>query len=117
MFGLALRGIRFYWRTHLGVLAGAVLASAVLTGALLVGDSVDHSLSTFANLRLAHIDFAMNTQTQFFQESLGDALAEEIGVNFASVLQLRGMAIYQGDTANDREQINQVQVLGVDAQF
>src|SRR4051812_37849859 len=36
---LILRGARFYWRTHLGVVLGAALGALVLTGALLVGDS------------------------------------------------------------------------------
>jgi hypothetical protein len=37
---LVLRSLRFYWRTTLGVFAGAALASGILIGALSVGDTV-----------------------------------------------------------------------------
>ena len=35
MISLLIRSLRFYWRSHIGVVAGVALASAVLTGALL----------------------------------------------------------------------------------
>lgn len=117
MINLVLRSLGFYWRTHVGVLAGALLASAVLTGALLVGDSVDFSLRTFAMMRLGGVHYAANGQTQFFQERLAPALAEELEVDVAAALHIRGMAIYQGDTSGDRVQVNQVEVLGVDETF
>ncbi len=117
MYSLILSSLRFYWRTHLGVLAGAMLASAVLTGALLVGDSVDYSLRTFAMNRLAGIHFAADTQNQYFQDALAPALAERAKTGVAAALQLRGMAIVQGGTPEDHRQINQVTVLGVDFEF
>jgi hypothetical protein len=38
------RSVRFYWRTHLGVILGTALAAMVLVGSLLVGDSVKATL-------------------------------------------------------------------------
>ena len=117
MFNLALRSLRFYWRTHLGVMAGTLLASAVLTGALLVGDSVDYSLRTFAMMRLGGIEYAAATQNQYVHQELASKLASRIETNVAAVLQLRGMAIFQGQTSEERQQINKVEILGVDADF
>jgi hypothetical protein len=37
---LVTKSIRHYWRTHLGVVAGAAVATAVLVGAMVIGDSV-----------------------------------------------------------------------------
>lgn len=104
---LILNSLRFYRRSHLGVLLGTVLATAVLTGSLLVGDSVDGSLRKFALQRLGGIHFAMQTPNRFFSSDL----AERISPDAAAVLQLRGMAIA------DARQINQVQVTGCDSNF
>ena len=117
MFALVRNSLRHYWRMHLGVLAGVVLASAVLTGSLLVGDSVDYSLRRFAELRLGGIDFAISTRGQYFGQRLAPAAGERAGVGTAGALQLRGMAIHQGAAAEDRRQINQVEVIGVDESF
>jgi len=97
-----LASLRFYWRSHLGVLFGAVLAAAVLTGSLLVGDSVDGSLRKTALQRLGNIQAAMHTPNRFFAASLADRIPGS-----AAILQLRGIAL------TDVQQINQVQVLGV----
>ena len=97
-----LASLRFYWRSHLGVLFGAVLAAAVLTGSLLVGDSVDGSLRKTALQRLGTIQYAMHTPNRFFAASLADRIPGS-----AAILQLRGIAL------TDTQQINQVQVLGV----
>jgi len=103
--GFALKGLRFYWRSHLGVLLGTVLAAAVLTGSLLVGDSVDGSLRKFALQRLGKIHYAISTPNRFFSRGLVDKVPGDA----AAVLQLRGMAM-----ARDN-QINRVQVLGCDS--
>ena len=117
MLGLILRSLRYYWRTHLGVLAGVVLASAVLTGALLVGDSVKFSLRAFAAMRLQEVEFALDTKNQYVNQSLAAELGQRLDTDVAATLHLRGMAIYQGDTPADRKQINRVEVLGVDSDF
>jgi ABC-type lipoprotein release transport system permease subunit len=117
MMGLVLRSLRHYWRTNLGVVLGALLASGVLTGALLVGDSVDYSLQRAAVLRLGSIHFAADLRNQFAQQSLVSALAEHAGGTVTGALRVRGMAIFQGERAEDREQINRVEVLGVAPDF
>jgi ABC-type lipoprotein release transport system permease subunit len=130
MLSLIASSLRYYWRTHLGVLAGALLASAVLTGGLLVGDSVDYSLRTFASQRLGDVQYAVNLRSQYFHQDLASELqsrlprlvrrmehAGQATNKIATILQVRGMAIFQGDTNNDRKQINQVEVLGVEPGF
>ncbi|VGO17533.1 hypothetical protein PDESU_06130 [Pontiella desulfatans] len=107
MLRFVLRSLRFYWRSHVGVLLGAALAAAVLTGSLLVGDSVDGSLRKFALQRLGGIGHAMHTPNRFF----ASGLAERIPGQAAAVLQLRGMAMA------DEQQVNQVQVAGCDSNF
>ncbi|MCF7849803.1 MAG: ABC transporter permease, partial [Kiritimatiellales bacterium] len=106
-----LNSLRFYWRSHLGVLLGTVLAAAVLTGSLLVGDSVGGSLRSFALQRLGGIHYALNTPNRFFASELADELRAEVDGAVAAVLHLRGMAL-----ANEK-QVNQVQVMGSDACF
>jgi len=117
VIGLVLRSLRFYWRSNAGVLAGTVLASAVLTGALLVGDSVDYSLRTFAMLRLGGLEHALDTRTQYVDESLADRLSEAVDGDVSAALHLRGMAIFQGDSPDDRAQINKVAVYGIEDSF
>jgi putative ABC transport system permease protein len=107
MIRLLLSSLRFYWRSHLGVLLGTVLAAVVLTGSLLVGDSVDGSLRKFSLQRLGGIHYAMQTPNRFFARNL----SERISPDAAAVLHLRGMAL------SGEKQINQVQVLGVDSSF
>ena len=117
MLPFILRSLRHYWRTHLGVFAATTLATAILTGALLVGDSVDQSLRNFATMRLGTIHHAIDTRTLFFNDKLAADLSVELDTPVASLLQVRGMAIHQGDTAAERTQINQVQVLGIQDDF
>ena len=117
MVGLVLRGLTYYWRAHLGVLLGTVLAAAVLTGALLVGDSVDYSLRAFAIERLGGVRFAAETRGQYFSDELAAELGRQTNAPVSAVLRLPGIAIVQGQDSGDRAQVNQVQVLGVDAGF
>jgi len=67
---LILRGLRFHWRAHLGVLLGAAVGSAALIGALVVGDSVRGSLREMALQRLGNIHFAMDTGDRVFRARL-----------------------------------------------
>ena len=113
MLGLIGRGLRFYWRTHLGVLLGAAVATAVLVGALAVGDSIQMSLQRLAVLRLGDVEVALNSGGRFFRQSLAAELAGGLRVPAAPVLQLRGIV---GDAAGAL-QANGVQVLGVDGRF
>ncbi len=99
---LIFRSLRFYWRTHLGVLAGVAVTCAILTGALVVGDSVRFSLRQLALARLGRVTHAIATGDRFFREKLAD----ETGA--APVLMVRG-------TVSGRA--NDVQVVGVDERF
>lgn len=117
MIALILRSLRYYARMHLGVFVGVALAAAVLTGALLVGDSVDYSLKLFAQMRLGTIQHAIHTGGNYVDEALVTRLSETTQSPMAGALSLRGMAIYQGAQAEDRQQINQVDIIGVGDDF
>ena len=58
-FSLVLSSLRFYWRTTLGVFAGAALASGILIGALAVGDSVRYTLEEQALARIGRTQLAL----------------------------------------------------------
>ncbi len=105
------RSLRFYWRTHLGVLGGVAISTAILVGALLVGDSVRASLAGLARARLGQVRLALHSPNRYQREALADELATELSAPTAPVLRLRGLI--RSDTA----QVNQVTVLGVDRRF
>ena len=107
------RSLQFYWRTHLGVLAGVAVAAAVLTGSLAVGDSIRFTLRQLAIARLGSVTQALTTPEHFFRARLADAVSAEIHSPVAPALQLRGsVALPDG-----RARANNVQVLGVDERF
>jgi len=107
------RSLRFYWRTHLSVLAGVAVTGAILTGALVVGDSVRFTLKQLALARLGRVTQALTLPEHFFREKLADDLAAEIHSPVAPALLLRGsVALPDG-----RARANDVQVLGVDERF
>src|SRR5690349_913305 len=111
---LARRSIAYYWRSHLGTIAGAGIATAVLTGALLVGDSVRGSLRAMALARLGKIDFALASGDRLFQADLAQRLQQKLpGAEIASVLQLPGTA----NTPEGSARANQVQINGVGPEF
>ncbi len=101
------RSLRFYWRTHLGVLAGVALACAILTGALVVGDSVRFSLRRLALARLGRVTHALATGDRFFREKLAD----ETGG--APLLLARGTVSLPDGSAR----VNGAQIAGVDRRF
>ena len=117
MVKLILRSLVFYWRSHLSVLGGTALACGVLTGALLVGDSVDYSLRTVATARLGGIHYAMDTRGQFVQGDLAANMRDVLDTEIASALHLKGVAIHQDDLGEEREQVNKVEVYGVDSEL
>ncbi|MCX5683210.1 MAG: hypothetical protein NT049_05935, partial [Planctomycetota bacterium] len=111
---LVARGLRFHWRSHLAVGAGALVATAVLVGALVVGDSVRYSLREMALERLGVIESALVASESTFRAALaGDLEKATPDTAFAAVLQVRGVAAREDGTAR----INQVQVLGMDGSF
>jgi len=117
---LIARSAVFYWRTHLGVAAGAAVATAVLVGALVVGDSVRHSLRTQALRRLGEVSAALSGWDRFFRaepggrsNDLAAAISGELGAAVAPVLLLDGSA----RTPDGAYRANRVQVVGVDERF
>jgi len=106
------RSLRFHWRTHLGVVAGAAVATAVLVGAMVVGDSVRHSLRALALSRLGDVHVSMGPGDRYFRARLAAELAEELSAPSAAAIQLRGVAVGQAG-----RRANGVHVLGVDDAF
>ncbi|MFN3649805.1 MAG: FtsX-like permease family protein [Armatimonadota bacterium] len=109
---LVLRGLRFHWRSHLGVLLGAILSTAILVGALAVGDSVRHSLTELALSRIGGVSQVLAGGDRFFRAVLADELSAELGATPAPVVLLRGTASGEGE-----RRAAQVQVAGVDERF
>jgi putative ABC transport system permease protein len=114
---LVLRSVVHYRRSHAGLLVGTALAAAILSGALIVGDSVDHTLHTYAMQRLGKINLAVVSPDRMFSQQLGDSLQMELKTPVARVLALPGMAIYQNPESGKKIQVNKVQALGVEENF
>ncbi len=114
---LIARSLAHYRRAHVGLIVGTALAAAILTGALAVGDSVSHTLRTFALQRIGNAEYAVVSAEKLFSASLGPALHEKSAAPVAPVLVLRGMAIIQNNETGSRAQVNNVQAVGVDAEF
>ena len=112
-FLLILRSLRFYWRTHLGVLLGVAVAGAILTGALVVGDSVRASLRQAALARLGMVQSALATPDRFFRAALADELQPDLHATVAPLLLLRGAATLPDGSAR----ANAAQVVGVEERF
>jgi ABC-type antimicrobial peptide transport system permease subunit len=123
---LILRSAAYYWRTHLGVAAGAAVATAVLVGALVVGDSVRYTLGTLALRRLGRSTLAMSSPERFFRAEALDAPAPgrsdgglatsmqaDLPVPLAPLLLLDGSA----STPDGTGLANHVQVVGADERF
>lgn len=112
-FRLLLRSLRFYGRTHLGVVLGVLLASAILTGALAVGDSVRHTLLRQALARLGATVQAMASPDEFFRADLATDIAKASAADAAPVLLLPGTAVRPDGTAR----ANGIQVIGAGPDF
>ena len=106
---LILRGARFYWRRHLGVILGVALATVVLTGSLLTGDAVKSTLRHQAELRVGQADIALTGGDHFFRK----ALADDPTLKGAPVIMLRS-TIAKSDSG---ARVNSAQLLGVDQRF
>lgn len=104
-------GLRYHWRSHLGVLLGATVATAILVGALAVGDSVKYSLQRMAGARIGSIGLALNTQSRFFRSKLAEELSRDLRTTIAPAIYMRGTA------AKEDQFAGHVQVLGVDTSF
>ena len=114
---LIARGLGYYWRTHVAVIAGVATAVAVLAGALLVGDSVRGSLRDLVLQRLGHTDDVV-VSANFFRE----AMAQAVGAHPDFTSQFRAVAplVMVKGFVTDQEsgrRAGQVLVYGVDERF
>jgi putative ABC transport system permease protein len=109
---LALRGLRYYWRTNLAVIAGVAIAVSVLAGALVVGASVKTSLRELAVARLGKTEHLV-ASTGFFRSALAGEVAKGSRVPAAGFIALDGLA---ADGTNTRRAAN-VAIYGIDDTF
>jgi ABC-type lipoprotein release transport system permease subunit len=116
LFHLILRSLRYYWRTHLAVVAGVATAVAVLSGALLVGDSVKESLRSLLYQRLGATQYVISAD-RFFGEHLAGDLASpgDIENSWESC----ALVYLQGVVINERTgmRAHGVNIYGVDQRF
>ena len=111
---LVLRSLRYFWRTHVGVVLGAAAATAVLVGALAVGDSVRLSLRDQAHSRIGQIDAAVVAHERFFRADLADRVSQAMpGDTVAAALRLTGIVARQGGGSKT----GIVDIFGVDDTF
>lgn len=114
---LVAASLRYYWPTHLLVVAGVAVAASVLAGALVVGDSVRASLRALAVERLGRTDLAVSSTT-FVREALAEAVTADpaFGGAFAG---LAPLAVLEGTVTHERSRrtAHGVRVYGVDDRF
>src|SRR4029450_5157160 len=110
---LVLRSLRFYWRTTLGVFAGAALASGILIGALAVGDSVRYTLEQQGLARGGRTQLALSGPDRFFCEELAGEWRKDLAAPVAPLLAIRGTVSKPDGT---RLAAN-VQIIGVNERF
>lgn len=113
---LFFRGLRFHWRSHLGVFLGTAAAAAVMTGALLVGDSVNHTLTSLARARLGETEQALESGPRFLAAGIAGSLEERTGRPVAPLLQARAVALRRGEDGKVRAAAG-VRLFGVDGRF
>ncbi len=112
---LLLRGLTYYWRTHLAVVLGVALAVAVLAGALMVGDSVRSSLRGLFLNRLGATDLVITSPT-FFREGLAEELRDGAPDDLeaaCSILVLETFVTHESSGGRS----SHVPVYGVDERF
>src|SRR5690349_18280052 len=117
MSSLLLRGLAYYWRTHLAVVIGVATAVAVLSGALLVGDSVRGSLRDLVVGRLGKTDYVV-ISSGFFREQLAADLQKQPGapahISGVTPLIVANAAV---SVQQSGRKAGQVRVYGVDDRF
>jgi len=109
------RGLVYYWRTNLAVVAGVATAVGVLSGALLVGDSVRGSLRAMVLERIGNTDHVI-IATGFVR----DALAGEVAARSDFTGQRAVPLIVTEATVTmqvGEGRANRVRVYGVDDRF
>ncbi len=110
---LAFKNLSFYRRSARLTVLGAAIGGAVLIGALSVADSLQYSLQRIALARLGQANHILNSGDRMVRTALADSLAEALQRPAAPVLALAGVA----GPADGRQQVQRVQVYGVEARF
>jgi putative ABC transport system permease protein len=114
---LALKGVTFYWRSHVAVVIGVATAVAVLAGALLVGDSVRGSLRDLVLGRLGKTDVIVASATFFREQLAGDLQSQsEFSRQFSGVVPLVVAQAFVSGQESGRTS-GDVRVYGVDDRF
>ncbi len=113
MFRFVLKSLRYYWRSHLAILAGVFLASTVLTGALFVGNSVKAGLKGLIAERYGPIDSVLLGNDRFFTAALGEKVKATTGHTAVPILQVRGTVTNRSSSVRE----NGVNVIGVPDSF
>ena len=112
---IALRSLRYFWRSHLAVGLGVAVATAIIVGALVVGDSVRGSLQALVAGRLANVELILHRH-DFFDPKLMEQVDLQAIAPQWSAVPLIWLTQSSADTAR-REQwrrASQIQVLGID---
>jgi ABC-type lipoprotein release transport system permease subunit len=117
MPSLLLKGLTYYWRTHLAVVIGVATAVAVLSGALLVGDSVRGSLRDLVVGRLGRTDYVV-ISSGFFREQLAADVQKQPGVS-AHIAGVTPLVVANAvvSVQQSGRKAGQVRVYGVDDRF
>ncbi len=110
---LILRSISYYWKSHLMIILGAAISTMVITGTLIVGDSVRFSLEKTTELRIGKTAYSFSGNDRFFRSQLASDIREQLNIDIAPLLQIKGIASAQGG----KFKLNNIQVLGIDAHF
>src|SRR5688572_29718361 len=118
-FALVRSSLRFFWRTHLGVILGTALAALVLTGALLVGDSVKATLRKQAEARVGRIGEAFVTGERFVRWAKDPKERKIVAGSIRPTSDAAGVLLLQGTAVRPDQsaRANHVQVLGVEDAF
>ncbi len=107
---LILNSLRYYRRSHVGLLLGTVISTAVLVGALIIGDSVRYSLRVLTLNHIGKTETVITSGDRFFRSNISDSLESLIS---APLLQSQGIAIAGGGQAR----VNNAQIYGIDSHF
>ena len=115
---LVIRGLTFYWRTHLAVVLGVATSVAVLAGALLVGTSVRASLRDLLLAQIGRTDEVVASQ-HFFTEALGSSIEGDrtFATSFQHLAPLIAAARGIVTSQESQRRAGDVTVYGVDDRF
>ncbi len=117
---IAVRSLRFFFRTNFAIAIGVAAATAVLTGALIVGDSMRNSLRELTLERLGKIDELLISDG-FFRQALADEIKQSPDFQ-GDYENITPLIMFPGGTVEYRpaqvaRRAGQVSVLGINDEF